>query len=401
MTLRRILFVDDEPQLLDGLRDLLRRDRKRWEMVFAGGGEEALEELSRARFDVVVTDMRMRGIDGAELLRRVRERRPGIVRIVLTGHAEKDALIRAVPVAHEFLSKPCDGDLLRAALERSCAFRDLSESDAVRAVLARLGRLPAAARAAWERLEALAMGADGDDDVERALAADEPARRRCSELARALGLDAPATHDDGSGAAAEVGGVALREAATASELFALPAAAGRDPARGALLRRAAVAAARAARRSFGGAHAGALAFSAGLLHDAGDVILDLVEPERAAACWTRAVAESRPRYDIEREVFGVSHAEIGACVLGRFGLPLAVVEAVAAHHRPGALTRTKGLDVAAALHVVAARIDSALEPGSESVVDDAFLERQGFAADAVAWSAAARDEIAAATGAVA
>src|ERR1017187_5896099 len=106
--MKRILFVDDEPSLLEGLRRMLRPQRARWDVMFANGGEAALRMLEAHPCDVVVTDMRMPGMDGAQLLEQVRDRFPGVVRIVLSGYCEMESTLRAVPVAHQFLQKPCD-----------------------------------------------------------------------------------------------------------------------------------------------------------------------------------------------------------------------------------------------------------------------------------------------------
>ena len=114
--MKSILFVDDEQQILDGLKDLLRKQRKQWSMVFALGGQAALDELTQRPFDVVVSDMRMPGIDGATLLTRVKEMYPASARIILSGHADRDSIVRALPVAHQFLNRPCD------ATRRSCAW---------------------------------------------------------------------------------------------------------------------------------------------------------------------------------------------------------------------------------------------------------------------------------------
>jgi YesN/AraC family two-component response regulator len=105
--LRRVLFVDDDQYILDGLQNLLRKQRSRWDMCFALGGAAALELFAAAPFDVIVSDMRMPGMDGAELLAHVRERYPAARRIVLSGYAEPAAVQRALEVAHQFLSKPC------------------------------------------------------------------------------------------------------------------------------------------------------------------------------------------------------------------------------------------------------------------------------------------------------
>jgi YesN/AraC family two-component response regulator len=115
--MKRILFVDDEPRVLDGLRRLLRGQRAEWEMAFADGGESALSELARAPFDVIVTDMRMPGIDGAALLQVVKERHPQVVRVVLSGYAEPDVARAAAAIAHHYLLKPCDPAALKAVVE--------------------------------------------------------------------------------------------------------------------------------------------------------------------------------------------------------------------------------------------------------------------------------------------
>nr|PZN22179.1 MAG: hypothetical protein DIU78_16110 [Pseudomonadota bacterium] len=115
-----VLFVDDEPAVLNGLRDVLRRFRREWVMVFALGPEAALVELDRVQFHAVVSDMRMPGIDGATLLSIVKERQPQAARLVLSGHADPDLVARACTVAHEFLQKPCDPRTLSAAILRAC-----------------------------------------------------------------------------------------------------------------------------------------------------------------------------------------------------------------------------------------------------------------------------------------
>src|SRR6266545_6839404 len=113
---KRILFVDDEPAILKGLQNLLFRDRPRWEMVFANSGELAVRELAKAPFDVVVSDIRMPGMDGATLLNHVKDRYPTTARIMLSGHAEREAIVRALPALQQLLSKPCNAQTLRRAI---------------------------------------------------------------------------------------------------------------------------------------------------------------------------------------------------------------------------------------------------------------------------------------------
>src|ERR1041384_141580 len=115
---KRILFVDDESAILAGLQNLLYKDRKRWDLVFALGGDAALREIRAASFDVVISDMRMPGLDGAALLQVVKNECPATVRIIVSGHPDSDAVKRALPVVHQFLTKAGDIKALRAAIER-------------------------------------------------------------------------------------------------------------------------------------------------------------------------------------------------------------------------------------------------------------------------------------------
>jgi YesN/AraC family two-component response regulator len=85
--MKRILFVDDESMVLDGIRRMLYTQRNRWEMQFALGGEAALQACEASSFDVIVTDMRMPGMDGATLLGHIRDRYPNTARIILSGHS--------------------------------------------------------------------------------------------------------------------------------------------------------------------------------------------------------------------------------------------------------------------------------------------------------------------------
>ena len=81
----RVMFIDDEPNILSGLRRILRPLRDQWQMQFADGGQAALDSLADAPCDVIVSDMKMPGMDGAELLSAVKKKYPTSIRIALSG----------------------------------------------------------------------------------------------------------------------------------------------------------------------------------------------------------------------------------------------------------------------------------------------------------------------------
>jgi DNA-binding NtrC family response regulator len=149
----RALFVDDEPMVLSGLRRMLRCLRHDWEMSFATSGREALALLERDDYAVVVSDMRMPEMDGATLLNEVAIRHPAVARVILSGHAELDAILRAVRPAHLFLAKPSDPKLLEGALQRIRRVRVDPFQDAICRKLGAHRRLASPA-AAIERLRA-------------------------------------------------------------------------------------------------------------------------------------------------------------------------------------------------------------------------------------------------------
>ena len=153
--MRRLLFVDDERLVLDGLRNMLRPKQRHWDMTFVTGGPEAIEELGRREFDVVVSDMRMPRVDGAAVLKHVQASQPNAVRIVLTGHTETDLALRTIPVAHQFLSKPCDAATLEGTIDRACSLQSLLTDPTLRAAVGGIGRLPSVPKLYMQINEAL------------------------------------------------------------------------------------------------------------------------------------------------------------------------------------------------------------------------------------------------------
>lgn len=355
--MRRILFVDDDPQLLSGLSKALRKFRDRWTMVFAGSGEAALVEVHRAPFDVVVSDMRMPVMDGAALLACVRDADPSTIRMILSGFSDRTAILRALPVAHQFFNKPCDLAELSAAVDRACELRALLASPPMRAVTERLGALPPAPVIYHELAAQLASTEICVADIASAIERDAGLCARVLAVASSPLLGAARPIASIAEAAAHVGLEMVVGLALASYAFAL---AGDQPPPDleiARLQRHSLQVARAARRLAGSPEVAADAFIAGLVHDIGKIAIATAFPEAHAQIARRLGRgdEPLPASAIERSVLGVSHAEIGAYVLGRWGLPLAVLDAIAHHNDAEAGPSRPVLDALRAAHAEVAR----------------------------------------------
>ncbi len=142
MEKKSVLFVDDEPNILEGLRRMLRSLRNQYDMHFAGGGREALDLMAVNRFDVVVSDMRMPGMDGAELLEAIQEKYPHTIRMMLTGQADEQSIFRTVGVVHQFLAKPCDPEFLKSILIQTAALQDILSDGGIKNLISQIGSLP-------------------------------------------------------------------------------------------------------------------------------------------------------------------------------------------------------------------------------------------------------------------
>lgn len=151
----RILFVDDEPFLLAALRRSLRSKRGEWETHFACGGAEAIATFEQTPFDVVVSDMRMPGMDGATLAAKLSQTNPDHARIILSGQTGQTAILSSVGVVHQFLSKPCTPKILAARIDGICSRRRAFPNTRIRAAISSLRRLPVAPNCAARLSEEL------------------------------------------------------------------------------------------------------------------------------------------------------------------------------------------------------------------------------------------------------
>ena len=140
--MKRLLFVDDDPMVLDGLRRALHGMRESWEMNFVDSAAAALQALQKEPYDAVISDMRMPLMDGAQLLEQIKQGYPDMVRMILSGQSSREAVYRSIAPAHQFLSKPCDPRELTARLGQAFAMRDLLANQALKTVISRLRSIP-------------------------------------------------------------------------------------------------------------------------------------------------------------------------------------------------------------------------------------------------------------------
>lgn len=349
--MKRILFVDDEQAVLDGLRGRLYHKRKDWKMDFAFSGESAVKAFEQVPFDLIVTDLRMPGIDGARLLEIVSHRWPQAVRIVLSGYSEQEQTVRVVRYAHQYLAKPCEAKQLENVIERCLKLQELLSEDKVRALVGRIRKLPAVPQTYAKLCEVMTRPDVSAEEVAQIIGKDMVISARLLQMVNSAFFRLARRITKIEQAVTYLGFAAIRNLVMSMEVFSQferdPRLADFDPEK---LQAHAQVVSAAVRALTVKTPLADDALLAGMLHDIGYLIFVQECPEE----FLKVVEESRqsgqPLHEVERQRLGASHAQIGAYLLGIWGLPYPIIEAVAHQNRPEAVAQTD-FDVLAALAV--------------------------------------------------
>jgi putative nucleotidyltransferase with HDIG domain len=365
--MNRILFVDDDTPLLEGLRLRLRPLQNKWAMSFADTGGQALAEFQREPFDLIVSDIRMPGVQGTRLLRTVNERWPETVRIALSGVTDPKETLHLVPIAHQFLSKPCESPLLEDTIARCLAYREHLSDPKMRALVGRVRRLPPHRHASAKLQSLLSSDTPSVTEAAQIIAGDTVLTARILQMVSSAFFRRGKRIVNVEQAVAHLGMDALTSVMMTIEVFShwpdrsLGSSLDLDRLQLHTDAVARTARALAAETSFADD-----AFLAGLLHDIGYWIFAHECPRELERAHAHALEQNIPMYEAERAVIGATHAEIGAYLLGIWGLPESVVQAVEYHHTPR--SAPNGFNALAAVGIAHALVGA----GDESVFTGAL-----------------------------
>jgi putative nucleotidyltransferase with HDIG domain len=337
---RRILFVDDEPRVLISIRRMLHSMRDAWEMQFVESGPEALSLLSKESFDVMVTDMRMPGMDGVHLLAEVKKNYPNMVRIVLSGHSDKEMIFKSVRPAHQYLSKPCDADVLKSTVSRAFALRKLLTQQSLKRIVSEMDSLPSLPSLYAEILDELNKEDASIQKIADIISKDLGMTTKILQLVNSAFFGVPRHIENPSQAVNLLGLNIVKALVLTLEVFSefeqsklnsfdIEKLWNHSIMTGELVKRI-------ARVEEADKQLIDDAYMAGLLHDVGKLILIDHFSDNYKEIINQTKSENITLYEAETRVLGTSHAEMGAYLLGLWGMADPIVEAVAFHHDPQA-----------------------------------------------------------------
>ncbi|MDY7033877.1 MAG: response regulator [Thermodesulfobacteriota bacterium] len=335
---KKILFVDDEPNILQGLKRMLRSMRDEWDISFAESGQEALDILTREDFDVVVSDMRMPRMNGAQLLDEIRILYPQIVRIVLSGHSDKEMILKSVRSTHQYLSKPCDAQKLKSTVTRACALRDLLEKDSLKRVVSQVDSLPSLPSSYSKLMDELQSSDASTKRVGDIMAKDLGMTAKVLQLVNSAFFGLPVHVSSPSQAVNLLGIDTVKALVLSAEVFSkcnqerLPGFSieslwDHSINTGTIAKEIAKMAKIDSKLVDD-------AFMAGILHDIGKLIIVESLPDSYKKVLELMNSDKLSFFDAEYLSLGATHAEMGAYLLGLWGLPDPIIEAVAFHHCP-------------------------------------------------------------------
>jgi len=388
---RKVLFVDDQPNVLQGLKRAMRSLSKSWDLYFVSSAQEAIELMEKEPIDAVVTDMCMPNMNGSKLLRYVIERFPKTVRIVLSGYSSPKTVMDLIGVTHQYLPKPCDAETLKRTVERALAMRDILDNEEIKALLSRLDRLPSLPSLYSELVAELDSPDASIKRVGEIISKDVAMVAKILHLVNSAFFGLVRRVSSPTQAVALLGLDTIKALvlsikvfsqfdAQKIKVFSLDKLWMHSVSVGSLARNIA---------KLEGCDRQEIddSFMAGLLHDLGKLVLADNMPDQYAEAIEIARREGIPYHEAERRVFSASHAEVGACLLGLWGLPEPLIEAVWLHHNPSR-SPIRSFSALTAVHIADVLAARTLHPsieGCQPEMDADYISALGLSERMSAW----------------
>jgi HD-like signal output (HDOD) protein len=394
---KQILFVEDNTLLRQMYLMMLEGETETWEGTGAANAKEALRLMEKSAFDVVLSDLRMPGMDGVELMGVVRQLYPRCSRIIVSGLSDQAEIARSLDSTHQFLAKPFDIKALKSTLSRLTNLDAYLKDEKLQSLVGQMRVLPSFPSVYHEIMQELGSEDPAIERLAEIISQDPSMTAKLLQIANSAASGRSAKASSAFDAVQFVGLSAVRSLALSAHIFRSfehlklstfsitqlwdhTVRSGRIA--GIIAR-----AERAESVDLEEAHI------AGMLHDVGKLMLADSMPDRFHEALKLAEEEGLPSDEAELRVFGAHHGGLAAYLLSLWGLPVSIVEAVAFHHSPSS-SENISFGPLTAVHV-ADHLEHELagDTGRGTKLDRSYLSALGLHDRLDAWREQVNEEI--------
>ena len=333
MDRKYILLVDADSQAAGEFREALGHQ---WEITSVADGKAALARMKQQAYDVVVASLDLPGLDGPQLLNRIRTQYPDTLRVIAAPNADSERVVKRMLGAHQFLTKPFDRATLKNIIEQALTLDAWVPNENVRKLISRVRSFPTIPSLYLEILAALRSPDATTEQIGALLARDMAMMTKLLQVLNSAYFGLPRRISD----PAEVVGI-LGFETVKSMVMAVKLLGHYDrlkPIQFSIDRlwrhstEVAQSAKQLALKETGDQTLADTAFTAGLMHDVGKVVLAVNFDEQYHGAHSLARKRQLPLWEIETEIFGANHGEIGAYLLGLWGMPPELLEEIGRAH---------------------------------------------------------------------
>lgn len=388
---KRILFVDDEPLVLNGLQRTLRKMRDEWDLTFASSAPEALAILDKNPMDVIISDMKMPEMNGSQLLAEVKQRHPHIVRLILSGHVEQETTIQSIQFAHQCLSKPCDVELLKQTLAKLFSLRDILSDDSIKKIVSQIESLPSLPAIYTEIMVEMQSDDPSIKNVGAIIGRDVSMTAKILQVVNSVFFGLPQRIGTPRQAVMLLGLEAIKSLVLSVKIFSEFRQKEYSWFNMDALFNHSISVSTYAKAivKHEKMHQDLINYSlmTGLLHDLGKLILATNFKDTYQQVLVESRNSDHKLWQLEQEAFGTSHAEIGAYLMGLWNLENPIIEAIAFHHCPSKSASCE-LGLLTAVHVADAldhEEDSPQDQATALQYDNDYLDRLGVSDQITEW----------------
>jgi len=392
--IHRILFVDDDPLVLRGFSRSVDEYSADWNVDYASSGNEAILKLKQGSYDAVVTDMHMPGMDGIQLLDVVNNEMPGVMRFVLSGNTSDVQSYKSAHLVHQMIPKPSDMEKIFSIVERACRLRDnLSDPQLLRMItgIKTLPSVPLLYNKLVKELQSEDVSAQAVGNI---IAQDTAMTAKILQLVNSAFFGLSDNVSSPQRAVTILGLNTIKALVLGIQVFsefqarrALPISVDSIWKHSMLVSSLAYSIAK--KMNMTNQEREDVRVS-GVLHDVG-ILLHL----KMADISPKIKFNLNGLISVESEykAIGTSHAEMGGYLLGIWGLPTSIVEAVTFHHRPW-LQISKNVGVVTVLYIANGLVNMCQfekEMAYPAYLDMSYVQKTGLVDYLPDWTAAAKD----------